>query len=441
MRGASWAIVRELGEVVRRHPSPPMAARWEARAARGKGKQAGSTLVPVIDASSAFNPAFGVMKQLPSWSEFEDAWRSDDILGDSEAQTAGFWSPEQILLWVLPKSIALRRSKPWVDEEAVVSSILSLRDRLRADHVEVDARARVFNLRVARKEIALSKCSSLARLTLSEANARQPIEGAFPHKSSSPFLTMHRAELRSRVRVRRAGSMSFVEGSNRGQQEATEEVRRCFEALQLALPGRLELGAIEVSGGVFEAAMGGGMFAPGAEVGSLGPPGQVTARGQAGLRTAYEIIAGASNDRVLQRAARRFAIGRQRRDDVDRVVDYVVAAESLFLTVKGDTMAQELRYRFAVNGTLLLRAAGVIPDAREAFRRLREAYDCRSGIVHGGSDRDASSAREVAAFLEECLRSVMFWLWSRPPEARPYLRAGGWEEMLWGPPRGRTGGR
>ncbi len=70
----------------------------------------------------------------------------------------------------------------------------------------------------------------------------------------------------------------------------------------------------------------------------------------------------------------------------DRIVDLVIAAESLFL---GDLDVQdrgELRFRFA------LRAAKFIEHPsygeRDIFRVMRRAYDARSAIVHGGSPKD-----------------------------------------------------
>jgi len=80
----------------------------------------------------------------------------------------------------------------------------------------------------------------------------------------------------------------------------------------------------------------------------------------------------------------------------DRIVDLVIAAESLFL---GDLDVQdrgELRFRFA------LRAAKFIEhpnySEHDIFRVMRLAYDARSAIVHGGSPKvtrlpDSESAK------------------------------------------------
>lgn len=67
----------------------------------------------------------------------------------------------------------------------------------------------------------------------------------------------------------------------------------------------------------------------------------------------------------------------------DRIVDLVIAAEALFLSDMGAKDRGEIRFRFA------LRAAKFIQHPsygeQELFQIMRQAYDARSAIVHGGS--------------------------------------------------------
>ena len=64
-------------------------------------------------------------------------------------------------------------------------------------------------------------------------------------------------------------------------------------------------------------------------------------------------------------------------------MDLVIAAEALLLSDLDERYRGELRFRFA------LRAAKFIEHARysehEVFRVMRQAYDARSAIAHGGS--------------------------------------------------------
>jgi Apea-like HEPN len=85
----------------------------------------------------------------------------------------------------------------------------------------------------------------------------------------------------------------------------------------------------------------------------------------------------------------------------DRIVDLVIAAESLFL---GDLPLDrgELRFRFA------LRAAKFVEhpsySEHDIVRLMRRAYDARSAVVHGGSPSDTrlpdKNSAELPAFLD-----------------------------------------
>jgi hypothetical protein len=79
----------------------------------------------------------------------------------------------------------------------------------------------------------------------------------------------------------------------------------------------------------------------------------------------------------------RFNLAFEPRLLADQIVDLVIAAEALFLSDLDERYRGELRFRFA------LRAAKFIEHARysehEVFRVMRQAYDARSAIVHGGS--------------------------------------------------------
>lgn len=69
----------------------------------------------------------------------------------------------------------------------------------------------------------------------------------------------------------------------------------------------------------------------------------------------------------------------------DRLVDLVIAAESLFL---GDIKAQdrgELRFRFALRAAKFIKHPSY--SEHDIFRVMRQAYDIRSAIVHGGSPK------------------------------------------------------
>jgi hypothetical protein len=74
----------------------------------------------------------------------------------------------------------------------------------------------------------------------------------------------------------------------------------------------------------------------------------------------------------------RFALATSQSDDAEAVIDYVIALEAL-LAPGSQT---EVGYRFAVNGARYLMDEGKREDT---YRILKQLYDVRSKLVHGGS--------------------------------------------------------
>lgn len=98
---------------------------------------------------------------------------------------------------------------------------------------------------------------------------------------------------------------------------------------------------------------------------------------------------------ALANAVRRFSYASDRDRDDDRLVDLMIAAESLFLADAGAPQERgELRYRLA------LRAAFFIDPPeytrRAIFKHMRRAYEARSAIVHGGGEPDRDLLKSPA---------------------------------------------
>lgn len=101
---------------------------------------------------------------------------------------------------------------------------------------------------------------------------------------------------------------------------------------------------------------------------------------------------------------RRFNLAFDRGLLADRIVDLVIAAESLFLSDLGKKDRGELRFRFA------LRAAKFIEYPKygeiDVFRVMRQAYDARSAIVHGGSPDDTGLPDNQSASLPTFIDTI-----------------------------------
>ena len=176
------------------------------------------------------------------------------------------------------------------------------------------------------------------------------------------------------------------------------------------------------------------------------------------LKAAHVVLCKLETDEVLRTAVDRFLLGLNRsshhprrlnQPNWDKIVDYVIAMESLFVNASG-----ELSYRLSLNGSSLIHLATKF-DRRAVFRALKVLYDLRSKIVHGSSvdfikaaskflealgDRVPERADQFRVYrllrdkVEEWLRAVVFYLDSTDVARRPYKVANGWEELLWTKP-------
>ena len=113
-----------------------------------------------------------------------------------------------------------------------------------------------------------------------------------------------------------------------------------------------------------------------------------------------------STDHYLRLPAQRlFDAGQRLRPD-DAIIDYAVGLESL-LTAR---VRDELRYRFSLRGATILTWEG--GNKRDVFDQLRDFYDTRSSIIHGGNPTriELDKARDIG---EALLREVWWWYFEK----------------------------
>lgn len=108
-------------------------------------------------------------------------------------------------------------------------------------------------------------------------------------------------------------------------------------------------------------------------------------------------------DHYLQLSARRLLFGGDRGRLEDSLVDYVIGLEALLS--KSDEQT-ELRYRFSVRGAVVL--ASDPSERADRFAQLREVYDLRSAVVHGGRPR-SDRVIEAVDIAESALRTCWRW--------------------------------
>lgn len=111
----------------------------------------------------------------------------------------------------------------------------------------------------------------------------------------------------------------------------------------------------------------------------------------------------------LNLALRRFNLAQEKAELHDKIIDYFIAFEALYLK---ENEFQELRYRFALRTSHLL--GQDLKERKEIFSFLNKAYIIRSKIVHGipigytvKIAEEEMSLREFADKTEEYLRKSL----------------------------------
>ena len=107
-------------------------------------------------------------------------------------------------------------------------------------------------------------------------------------------------------------------------------------------------------------------------------------------------------DRRFITAQRRLSMGTERKDREDRLIDYMIGLEALYLPDGG----QELSFKLALRAALLLESES--EKRKNNFNFIRNMYKTRSKIVHG---RNYDLSPDDISKVEELLRlSIKLWI-------------------------------
>ena len=116
-------------------------------------------------------------------------------------------------------------------------------------------------------------------------------------------------------------------------------------------------------------------------------------------------------------AVDRFNYGLERLRPEDKIVDFAVSLEALYLHDLEPRERGELRFRLCLRAARFLRSDA--PGRHQVFRDLRAAYDARSAIVHGAAQLDLPkdesgrrlSPEQFALVVESYVReSIKAWV-------------------------------
>ncbi|MEK6336848.1 MAG: hypothetical protein AABM67_18140 [Acidobacteriota bacterium] len=114
----------------------------------------------------------------------------------------------------------------------------------------------------------------------------------------------------------------------------------------------------------------------------------------------------------LDVAIRRFGYAHERQRAEDRIIDLMISAEALFFSdYNKDNYIGEIRYRLSLRAALFL--ASEPESQRTIFRWMRDAYDLRSKLAHGG---DVSSMKlpkrpdGTVVYIEEFVGAIQTYI-------------------------------
>jgi hypothetical protein len=111
----------------------------------------------------------------------------------------------------------------------------------------------------------------------------------------------------------------------------------------------------------------------------------------------------------------------------------------LGITVNGDINKAELVYRFFLNGAAILCEVDNNREFTEAQTFMKEVYNIRSTVVHGGDSSTISKNLKKISFnslidlnneIARLYRNTIFWLSELDKQERPYYKSFGWELLL-----------
>lgn len=403
------------------------------------------TVVKTVDDAQSIYMAFVVnattFKTLTEYKEAEKLYARDTVYGLA-SESAGHWGNFDVFLaQVLQHSAELGGDGVIVDYSSAVSFAKDTRKLLDQKLVKFRARARLFGVKLTQKTFKLSDGVFLHRLTREQRNNRMPRIEPYFSSGTMDYVSLGHSPCEMRVNisvpVKHEEKNTFFSAHNEANRLAKEVFDHAVGAILAAKSGRVLLGDVELSGGIPGISSGRALrseFIPSANM-------TIRKADIKNIGAAHSLITGGSgSDKILQRSIHRFMLGRKRRDFSDKLVDYVVAWESLLLTSGGSPIAQEMSYRFALNGASLLSLTQSDLGPRDTNTILKQCYVVRSKIVHGGSESEINKAlaaanftniSEMCVFLESQYRQAVLYLHSMPRGSRPYIQTGGWEELIW----------
>ncbi len=398
----------------------------------------------VIDEKTSINISISrsheIIKSLKSYKVASDAFDRDKVFSVAN-KMAGHWGTfDGILNDLLISTCKIVPNKIIFNHPRAISRLKQLREAFSKKHVKYIASTRMVGCTASLKQMELPDEVTLYRLSIKEQNDKQPIIQRF-NPSGLNDMAMGEKSLELELPVTVPVDHSEEGAIFKAHQEAVQSAKNIFnsilDAIFITLSGKAILSQIELHGVIDQLPICQTLqqeMLPHANI-------NIRKNDLDNISVAYDLLSGGKKgDKTLSRALHRFLLGRRRSDLVDKLVDYVIAWEALLLTQEGNAIAQELSYRFSLNGASLLSAVDSKTDRFLSNKKMKSAYSARSTIVHGGGDADIQKVlskgnfndlQSLCDYLETSFRTSLFWLATLKPKDRPYRKHNGWEDLIW----------
>ncbi|MDP8208479.1 MAG: HEPN domain-containing protein [Candidatus Electryonea clarkiae] len=401
-------------------------------------------LQTIVNESASLSHSYGHALQsisnLNSYKESRSVFENDKVFIEAKSK-AGYWVTfDAVLQYIIINIGRIQKNGVKLNTIEAISLLRAFRKNLTSRHIQYDASVRLLGVNIRSKTLDLPDGITLYRLNRKERNKKQPIlELSRGSGWGNQVMSDHPVELRVKINipVDHTQENAFFRVQENAMRVASEIFAKVLQAILIVKGGKVKLNEFELKGGLEQLPVAKSLIS---EV----PPIINIILGKADMKniyTAYNLISSeGKGDNTLFRSLQRFILGLQRSSFEDRLIDFIVAWESILLTQGGDSIAQELSYRFALNGATIIHSIKIGDNRQANFKKMKSAYFTRSSLVHGSEKKTRDkhlqkggfkNLHELCEFLESNFREMIFWLASMKPNNRPYRKQDGWESLIW----------
>ena len=138
---------------------------------------------------------------------------------------------------------------------------------------------------------------------------------------------------------------------------------------------------------------------------AIGEKCEIKKEDAAELKVIFTYLINEKDSRFIV-AQRRLSLGIERKELEDRLIDYMIGLEALYLP-DGN---QELSFRLSLRLAFLLYSEPA--ERKKTYYFVREMYNTRSDIVHGSKQHDLN-VDEISKLEELLRRSLKLWIYEK----------------------------